>query len=628
MKNIFKKISKMTLVLTVLFSYFISPNIVYAYQNGDLNNTNKDITLITSNHSSLQAGDAKLTKSISVVDASQGIYRVNISTQGKNITTTHSEAAKLYIAIAFDTSDSMGSTNGSKFSNARNGVRQFVTNIQSQYPNAEFALITYSGRRINRWDTRFKTGFGSNDLMQQINNLESEGTCTKLGAGINHAARLLNEKKNENVASNTNLDSKYIMLVFGDGEPTCDDATWLGGSGKNYKDESDDAKDAGIEIFSIGYDVASNSSGDRVLRYIASDSKDTHYKRAEVEGIVTTLSGLTSNISVTSPALINGSIADVIGDDFVYAGNKSGNDVTVNGQNVSINVGTVTESTKSYWFDIKVNPDASGFKNNSWHDTNRGISLTGTGTGGTLATTNSASVYWQKQNEYRIEYYYDNVIDDTKTVRENADAGTTITVTDSMINTNKGDYEYISTNPASKTITVSDNGDNVIKVYYESYKKLSIKKELENTNNNDKTFNIKVTFKNSDNSNLSGTYKYKINSGSVNTVTLDGGVANIGIKGNDTVEFLNIPKNTKYIVEETTIDGYVVKVCIFSTCSNTNTTNGVLDKDILVRVVNTANYELPETGSSGMLILLIIGSLFIGAPVIYISHNFYRKKYE
>lgn len=612
MKNIFKKISKMTLVLTVLFSYFISPNIVYAYQNGDLNNTNKDITLITSNHSSLQAGDAKLTKSISVVDASRGIYRVNISTQGKNITTTHTEAAKLYIAIAFDTSSSMG--NGEKLANAKSGVVSFIQQIALNYPSAEFSLVTYESYAT------VQSNFTDSSIANIVSSLKVRtpflGTSTHLGDGIYEAKELLLNKKNQ--VSSSYPDAKYIMLVVGDGAPT--------GGGKSYKDQAKSARDNGIEIFSLGYDV--DDSGASALKNIASKPESTHYRDAEVNDIVTILSGLTSNISVTSPALIDASIADVIGDDFVYAGTKSGNDVTVNGQNVSINVGTVTESTKSYWFDIKVNPDASGFKNNSWHDTNSGISLTGTGTGGTLATTNSASVYWQKQNEYRIEYYYDNVIDDTKTVRGNADAGTTITVTDSMINANKGDYEYISTNPASKTITVSDNGDNVIKVYYESYKKLSIKKELENTSNNDKTFNIKVTFKNSDDSNLSGTYKYKINNGSVNTVTLDGGVVNIGIKGNDTVEFLNIPRNTKYVLEETTTDGYIVKVCISSTCSNTNTTNGVLDNDTLVRVVNTANYELPETGSSGMLILLIIGFLFIGAPVIYISHNFYRKKYE
>ena len=43
--------------------------------------------------------------------------------------------------------------------------------------------------------------------------------------------------------------------------------------------------------------------------------------------------------------------------------------------------------------------------------------------------------------------------------------------------------------------------------------------------------------------------------------------------------------------------------------------------------INTQTYELPEAGSSGMLILIIIGIFLLGTPVIYIVYDFYERKY-
>ena len=45
-----------------------------------------------------------------------------------------------------------------------------------------------------------------------------------------------------------------------------------------------------------------------------------------------------------------------------------------------------------------------------------------------------------------------------------------------------------------------------------------------------------------------------------------------------------------------------------------------------IEFINVAGYLLPATGSSGMLILLIIGSLLLIVPVIYIGYLFYKEK--
>ena len=165
----------------------------------------------------MQDGDAKLTKSITEVDKSQGIYRVNISTQGKNITTTHSEAAKLYVAIAFDVSSSMGKTSGTKFTNAKNGLKTFISQIRTNYSSAEFALVTYeTGSDVI-------SDFGDPQFDQKVDGLKSGadtgpwwGTSTYLGNGMEDAKNLLNNKKSQ--VSSIYPDAKYIMLVVGDGD--------------------------------------------------------------------------------------------------------------------------------------------------------------------------------------------------------------------------------------------------------------------------------------------------------------------------------------------------------------------------------------------------------------------------
>ena len=42
--------------------------------------------------------------------------------------------------------------------------------------------------------------------------------------------------------------------------------------------------------------------------------------------------------------------------------------------------------------------------------------------------------------------------------------------------------------------------------------------------------------------------------------------------------------------------------------------------------INASGYELPETGSSSTLILIIIGYLLLIGPVIYIGYDIYKKK--
>ena len=52
---------------------------------------------------------------------------------------------------------------------------------------------------------------------------------------------------------------------------------------------------------------------------------------------------------------------------------------------------------------------------------------------------------------------------------------------------------------------------------------------------------------------------------------------------------------------------------------NLNDNNNIL-------FINASGYELPETGSSSTLILIIIGYLLLIGPIIYIGYDIYKKK--
>jgi uncharacterized repeat protein (TIGR01451 family)/uncharacterized repeat protein (TIGR02543 family)/LPXTG-motif cell wall-anchored protein len=82
-----------------------------------------------------------------------------------------------------------------------------------------------------------------------------------------------------------------------------------------------------------------------------------------------------------------------------------------------------------------------------------------------IAANNVIEVYYVKDNfDYRIEYYYDNVIDDTKTVTGSALFGSDIDSYDDKV-VDGYELDRVEPTPLPMTIT-SDENANVIKVYY------------------------------------------------------------------------------------------------------------------------------------------------------------------
>lgn len=158
---------------------------------------------------------------------------------------------------------------------------------------------------------------------------------------------------------------------------------------------------------------------------------------------------------------------------------------------------------------------------------------------------------------------------------------------------------------------------------------LEISKLLEGNTNNTDLFDIKleVWF---EGELLSGTYKYKLND------SIDGEIKinedNIRLGNNNKLVIYDLPVGAIYKISEITTNGYQVKYQVNSNdiaigsiaiCNSDNSCRLEEGSTNLVKIINYAEYELPDTGSWSMLIIGIIGTLLLVVPIIYIGYSLY-----
>ena len=166
-----------------------------------------------------------------------------------------------------------------------------------------------------------------------------------------------------------------------------------------------------------------------------------------------------------------------------------------------------------------------------------------------------------------------------------------------------------------------------------TYKKrnLTIKKFVEGVDTNQEfTFEINAKYKGN---NLEGRYTVirKVdNKQTTEKITFSNGKATIKLKDKEQITINDLPYSTTYIVKELDTDGFIVKyqvnggvIEIYDAKKQKSYT---LNDNMEIKFTNVSGYELPATGSSGMLILIIIGSLLLVVPMIYISVNVLNKK--
>lgn len=545
------KKNKILLYVTLfaLILNIFNPLIVYATSKGEINNP----TVKVGNTD--EAGNVKVTKTVTEVD-NNGKYRITFDVVGKSNTTISKKDAKPYIVYVLDRSETMGTGLNGSNSNSRLWFSRRIAERSSKdffgddaYKNAMIAAITFAQDRDDdpgKDPVAVRREFANYDLTGIQWGSGAAGGYTPTDKAIAKAVEMLNAV--------TDATSKHIILLS-DGVP--EDGNNKKEIENKTKEQAKKAKDNGIEIFSVfiqdkyKYDAAAKN----LMDTIASTPATTHsFDASDSDALTKSFKNITKSIietEVKAPAATNAVLNDVIGSDFTYVfGSASSSDIAVNDKNVTINIGNIEENTKSYYFDIQINEDAS----TGWHKTNDSFNLTGNGLKNTVSTTDSAEVYWE-----------------------------------------------------------------------ETYKKLVIEKELKGISNNNTKFNFEITLKDKEGNLLSG--EYKLNNGTETNLEFVNGVATISLKDGEKVEFINIPRNTKFSIEEKTRDGYKTQVCINdNNCENKYKYENSLTDNINIKFVNTGSeYELPETGSSGGLILIITGLTFTGGAVIYILIDLLRK---
>lgn len=156
-------------------------------------------------------------------------------------------------------------------------------------------------------------------------------------------------------------------------------------------------------------------------------------------------------------------------------------------------------------------------------------------------------------------------------------------------------------------------------------KNLTIEKVVEGVSYN-KSFKFEINAKYKD-ENLNGKFIATINNKDEEVEFINGKLE-ISLKDKDNITIKNLPYGMKFTIKELDSEGFIVKYKINSSkvIYSNSTEEITLDDDVNILFTNISGYQLPATGSAGMLILLIIGSLLMVTPVIYIIKNALEEK--
>lgn len=161
-------------------------------------------------------------------------------------------------------------------------------------------------------------------------------------------------------------------------------------------------------------------------------------------------------------------------------------------------------------------------------------------------------------------------------------------------------------------------------------KDLVIVKEVKNiTINKSFDFEINATYKEEK---LNGTYKVirTINRRDTNEeIKFVDGVATFKLKHNESITIKDLPIKINFNIKELNIDGLNVKYQVndgdIKKFNDKELENNTLENKMTIKFINSSGYVMPGTGSSGMLILAIIGTLLLLIPILYISVNILKK---
>ena len=158
-------------------------------------------------------------------------------------------------------------------------------------------------------------------------------------------------------------------------------------------------------------------------------------------------------------------------------------------------------------------------------------------------------------------------------------------------------------------------------------KNLSVEKQVKGIySNKEFTFELSATYNDTP---LVGKYNIEKN-GVTSEVEFTNGKITFTLKNNEKIIIKDLPLSINYTIKELETNGFVVKYKV-----NDNDTKVYDEKNLEtislndnsnILFINASGYELPETGSSSTLILIIVGYLLLIGPIIYIGYDIYKKK--
>lgn len=157
---------------------------------------------------------------------------------------------------------------------------------------------------------------------------------------------------------------------------------------------------------------------------------------------------------------------------------------------------------------------------------------------------------------------------------------------------------------------------------------LNISKEVQGNISDSGVFKFKLII-NYNNIPISGSFKYKLGDKEGSLSFDENGSTNINLKHNETIYIYDLPYGLNYKLTELETNGYEVNYKINDDkVKNGSSLSGNLELGNTnnIKFINIGGYILPETGSSGMLILVITGILLTGGSVINICYMYFKKR--
>ncbi|MFW6384897.1 MAG: vWA domain-containing protein [Halodesulfurarchaeum sp.] len=179
------------------------------------------------------------------------------------------------IVLVMDVSGSMA---GSKMANAKTGAKTLVDAVGS---DVRIALVSFSTQEALVQELTSDKAV----VKAAIDGLSTGGT-TNIEGGVNGGRDILlgiDESDEVDPSVVGDGSTPNMMVVLSDGAPNVDDD---GDGSVDPVDEADDAKAAGVELFTIAYGVSAGSTTAQTLEDMASEPVESHaYLAADIDEV-------------------------------------------------------------------------------------------------------------------------------------------------------------------------------------------------------------------------------------------------------------------------------------------------------------------------------------------------------